>query len=249
MQRGCTNCPMNHSLHSVHSLGRDEELAQTKQTYGTALTKLIKKVEKLEQTVKSTQARRRFRIVVSDDEEDEGTSWIQEDISDIARRLVMILRCARRRRASELVEDQWGIVVVKKREKMLRYHAQLNRPYSVAEVRKNMVIPLFEKDMDQIQSFAPMDSEKEKDSEKKGSRKKSLARKEHSLVKKQSEGKEFSMEIESLDTKYPIVDWKTHDVMDYTELVRKVMQHQDPPEGYDLMLWEDLKILFQPVKK
>ncbi|GJT16590.1 putative ribonuclease H-like domain-containing protein [Tanacetum coccineum] len=64
-----------------------------------------KKVKKLEQTVKSTQARRRFRIVVSDDKEsledpskqgrkiikidqdpsislvqDEGTSWIQEDI-------------------------------------------------------------------------------------------------------------------------------------------------------------------------
>ncbi|GJW31172.1 hypothetical protein Tco_0051204 [Tanacetum coccineum] len=92
-------------LHSVHSIGRDEELAQTKQTYGTALTKLIKKVKKLEQTVKSTQTRRRFRIVVFDDEEDledpskqgkkitdidqdpsislvqdEGTSWIQEDI-------------------------------------------------------------------------------------------------------------------------------------------------------------------------
>ncbi|GJT62843.1 hypothetical protein Tco_1006376 [Tanacetum coccineum] len=47
----------------------EAELAQTKQTYGTALTKLIKKVKKLEQTVKSTQARRRFRIVVSDDEE------------------------------------------------------------------------------------------------------------------------------------------------------------------------------------
>ncbi|GJR73561.1 putative ribonuclease H-like domain-containing protein [Tanacetum coccineum] len=87
--------PMPHEspLHSVHSLGRDEgslslseltvlctnlsnkvtsleaELAQTKQTYGTALTKLIKKVKKLEQTVKSSQSRRRFRIVVSSDEE------------------------------------------------------------------------------------------------------------------------------------------------------------------------------------
>ncbi|GKE29286.1 hypothetical protein Tco_1444670 [Tanacetum coccineum] len=123
--------PMPHKLplHSVYSLGRDEgslslskltvlctnlsnkvtsleaELAQIKQTYGTALTKLIKKVKKLEHTVKSTQARKRIRIVVSDDEEgledpskqgrkiteidqdpsillvhDEGTSWIQEDI-------------------------------------------------------------------------------------------------------------------------------------------------------------------------
>ncbi|GJU08833.1 copia protein, partial [Tanacetum coccineum] len=78
----------------------EEELARTKQTYGTALTKLIKRVKKLEQT-----ARRRIGIVVSDDKEglkdpskqgrkiteidqdpsislvqDEGTSWIQEDI-------------------------------------------------------------------------------------------------------------------------------------------------------------------------
>ncbi|GJZ65440.1 hypothetical protein Tco_0622136 [Tanacetum coccineum] len=148
---------------------------------------------------------------------------------------------------------------------VLRYHAQLNRPYYVAKVRKNMVMylknqggykmnyfkgmkyedirPIFEKVWDQIQSFAPMDSEKEKDSEKKGSRKKSLARK--SVGEKQSEEstkrqkieddvekeelkayldlvprEEFAMEIESLATKYPI--------------------------SYDLMLWGDLKIIFEP---
>ncbi|GKA52322.1 hypothetical protein Tco_0745518 [Tanacetum coccineum] len=50
--------------------GNDEgKLKQTKQTYGAALTKLIKKVKKLEQTVKTSQARRRAKIVVSDDEE------------------------------------------------------------------------------------------------------------------------------------------------------------------------------------
>ncbi|GKD74572.1 hypothetical protein Tco_1332854 [Tanacetum coccineum] len=64
---------------------------------------------------------------------------------------------------------------------VLRYHAQLNRPYSVAEVRNNMVLylknqggykmnyfkvmkyedirPIFEKVWDQIQSFVLMDSE------------------------------------------------------------------------------------------
>ncbi|GKB76308.1 putative ribonuclease H-like domain-containing protein [Tanacetum coccineum] len=121
---------------------------------------------------------------------------------------------------------------------VLRYHAQLNRPYSVAEVRKNMVMYLknqggykmnyfkgmkyedirhiFEKVWDQIQSFAPMDSEKEKDSEKKGSRKKSLARKR--AGEKQSEEiprEEFAMEIESFATKYLIVDWKTHVLIEY----------------------------------
>ncbi|GKE81773.1 hypothetical protein Tco_1551773, partial [Tanacetum coccineum] len=78
--------------------------------------------------------------------------------------------------------------------------------------------PIFEKVWDQIQSFAPKDSEKEKDSEKKGSRKKSLVRKR--AGEKQSEEstkddvekeelkayldlvprEEFAMEIESLAT-------------------------------------------------
>ncbi|GKE29967.1 hypothetical protein Tco_1445351 [Tanacetum coccineum] len=48
----------------------ETELKQTKQTYGAAFTKLIKRVKKLEQTVKASQARRRTRIVASDDEED-----------------------------------------------------------------------------------------------------------------------------------------------------------------------------------
>ncbi|GKD13925.1 hypothetical protein Tco_1198332, partial [Tanacetum coccineum] len=72
----------------------EAELAQTKQTYGTALTKLIKKVKKLEQTVKSTQARRRFRIVASEDIE------IQEKISDDNE---VVLE---EEEPTELVEDQ-----------------------------------------------------------------------------------------------------------------------------------------------
>ncbi|GKF15602.1 hypothetical protein Tco_0057064 [Tanacetum coccineum] len=85
--------PHESPLYSVHSLGRDEgslslnelmdmctslsekveglesELKQTKQTYSTALTKLILRVKKLEKIVKITKARRRARIVVSEDEE------------------------------------------------------------------------------------------------------------------------------------------------------------------------------------
>ncbi|GJU41310.1 hypothetical protein Tco_1194267 [Tanacetum coccineum] len=75
---------------------------------------------------------------------------------------------------------------------MLRYHDLQNRPFSVAEVMKNMCMyvknqggykmshfkgmsyeeirPIFERVCDQIQSFVPMDSEKEKGSEKKTKR-------------------------------------------------------------------------------
>ncbi|GKC99268.1 hypothetical protein Tco_1169543 [Tanacetum coccineum] len=87
--------PMPHEspLHSVHSLGRDKgslslneltvlctslskkveslefELKQTKKTYSTALTKLILRVKKLENTIKTTKARRRARVVFSEDED------------------------------------------------------------------------------------------------------------------------------------------------------------------------------------
>ncbi|GJW95077.1 ribonuclease H-like domain-containing protein [Tanacetum coccineum] len=45
-------------------------MKQTKLTYDAAYTKLIKKVKKLENKFKSSQARRRARIIVSDDEDD-----------------------------------------------------------------------------------------------------------------------------------------------------------------------------------
>ncbi|GJW02128.1 hypothetical protein Tco_1560984 [Tanacetum coccineum] len=119
-----------------------------------------------------------------------------------------------------------------------------------------------------------MDSEdKEKGSKKKtgGSRKKTLARKR--TCEKQSDQsakrqktkyenekeelkayldlvprEEFAMGIESLATKYPIVNWKTHDVMDLHRLVEE-WYVTSRPEGYDLMLWGDLRILFQPDEK
>ncbi|GKA25469.1 putative ribonuclease H-like domain-containing protein [Tanacetum coccineum] len=79
--------------------------------------------------------------------------------------------------------------------------------------------PIFERVWDQNQAFVPKYSKIEKEvmkrpgfglqqeSSKKtgGSRKKTLARKR--AVEKQ---KEFAIKIESLGTKYPIVDWKTH---------------------------------------
>ncbi|GJS00219.1 ribonuclease H-like domain-containing protein [Tanacetum coccineum] len=66
----------------VESLETD--LKQTKLTYGAAYTKLIKKVKKLENKVKSSQARRRARIIVSDDEDDlEDPSKRERKIAEI----------------------------------------------------------------------------------------------------------------------------------------------------------------------
>ncbi|GKD82292.1 hypothetical protein Tco_1349131, partial [Tanacetum coccineum] len=48
----------------------ETDLRQTKKVYGDVFTRLIKKVKKLEKTVKISQAIRRSRVVISDDEED-----------------------------------------------------------------------------------------------------------------------------------------------------------------------------------
>ncbi|GJW60670.1 hypothetical protein Tco_0110005 [Tanacetum coccineum] len=48
----------------------ETDLRQTKKVYGDAFTRLVKKVKKLEKTVKTSQARRRSRVVISDDEEE-----------------------------------------------------------------------------------------------------------------------------------------------------------------------------------
>ncbi|GKC47079.1 hypothetical protein Tco_1064801, partial [Tanacetum coccineum] len=107
--------PRESPLQSVHSFGRDEgslslneltvlctsltkkveglesELKKTKQTYNVALIKLIKRVKKLEQTIKTSQAKRRTKVVIADDKEDEedtskqGRSLIEELDMDAAK--------------------------------------------------------------------------------------------------------------------------------------------------------------------
>ncbi|GJV03059.1 hypothetical protein Tco_1336628 [Tanacetum coccineum] len=178
---------------------------------------------------------------------------------------------------------------------VLRYHALQNRPYSVAEVRKNTVMylknqagykqsffkgmkheeirPIFEKVWDQTLTFVPIDSEVKE----KGTEKKSGGTKKKTLDKKRAR-EEFAMDFQSLATKFPIVNWKTYvlaenfmyyqifradgssknykifsemlddfdrqDVLDLYRLV-KARYMTSSTEGYDLMLWGDLKTLFE----
>ncbi|GJU25745.1 hypothetical protein Tco_1164366 [Tanacetum coccineum] len=78
----------------------ETELKQTKQTYGAALTKLIKKAKKLEQTVKTIQARRRAKIVSSQEDQSEdqlGVLSATKVLTDAAKKNVNTY--TRRRRA------------------------------------------------------------------------------------------------------------------------------------------------------
>ncbi|GJS36903.1 hypothetical protein Tco_0535285 [Tanacetum coccineum] len=207
---------------------------------------------------------------------------------------------------------------------MLRYHTLHNRPFYVAEVRKNMCMylknqrgyklshfkgmsyedirPIFKRVWDQNQAFVPKGYEIEKEVMKRsgfdlqqefvkedeassfvqkkparGSRNKSLSRKR--ARETLSEEKEESLNIESLATKYLIVDWETQilandkyyhqikradrsvkhykifslmlydfvrqDVLELYRLVKERFQTASP-EGYDLLLWGDLKTMIEP---
>ncbi|GKA19663.1 hypothetical protein Tco_0699578 [Tanacetum coccineum] len=97
--------PNESPLHVVHSHGSDEgslklielmnlvtklserigvledDLKRTKQTYSAAFTKLILRIKKLESKVKTGKARKRARVVLSEDEEDDSSKQgrIDED--------------------------------------------------------------------------------------------------------------------------------------------------------------------------
>ncbi|GJT98859.1 retrovirus-related pol polyprotein from transposon TNT 1-94 [Tanacetum coccineum] len=51
----------------------EDDLKKTKQTYSSAFTKLILRIKKLETTVKTGKARKRARVVLSEDEEDDSS--------------------------------------------------------------------------------------------------------------------------------------------------------------------------------
>ncbi|GJU82240.1 hypothetical protein Tco_1284605 [Tanacetum coccineum] len=60
----------------------EDDLKRTKQTYSTSFTKLILRIKKLESKVKTGKARKRARVVLSNDEEDDSSKQ-ERKISDI----------------------------------------------------------------------------------------------------------------------------------------------------------------------
>ncbi|GJR14784.1 putative ribonuclease H-like domain-containing protein [Tanacetum coccineum] len=136
-----------------------------------------------------------------------------------------------------------------------------------AALIEQMEDKLYKKEQQWINDFVPMsdDSGKKDDSSS-----------------KQEESNDIAIDVESLATKYPIVDWKTYilienmmyyqiiradgsfknykifsevlddfnrkDVMDLHRLVKE-RYGITSPEGYDLLLWGDLKTLFVPCEE
>ncbi|GJR29380.1 hypothetical protein Tco_1105612 [Tanacetum coccineum] len=161
---------------------------------------------------------------------------------------------------------------------MLRYHALQNRSFSVAEVKKNMCMYLknqggykmghfkgmsyeeirhiFERVWDQVQSFVPMDSEKEKElvQEQPNEDSKADELSQEQLQQMMLIVPEEGMHIEALQIKYPIIDWEVHskDTIKFWKIIRvgnhtKVYQvFEDMLKNFDK---EDLDKLWSLVKE
>ncbi|GJY61774.1 retrovirus-related pol polyprotein from transposon TNT 1-94 [Tanacetum coccineum] len=227
--------PMPHEspLHSVHLLGRDE--GTDKEDYSTALARLILRVKKLEKNVKTCKARRRARIVISEDED------VVEDSSKQGRKISDI--------------DTYPTISLVQPQQDMEYDFNVSTaeglttasiPVTTTSASISTVSPPRVSTAEDISGAETLvyisqeehvnvseESRKEKGSEKKsgGRRKKLLARKraiktlnEESAKKQKLEDdaekeelqvylnivpEEESLDVESLATKYPIVDWET----------------------------------------
>ncbi|GJS87054.1 hypothetical protein Tco_0769690 [Tanacetum coccineum] len=104
-----------------------------------------------------------------------------------------------------------------------------------------------------IDSFVPMDSEVVEGSKSQAKGKDDAEKAELELCLEIVPRDDEAINVESLATKYPIVDWKTHiltedkihDVLDLYRLVKERFETTSP-EGYDRLLWGDLITLFEP---
>ncbi|GJT88200.1 hypothetical protein Tco_1069917 [Tanacetum coccineum] len=199
--------PHDSTLPRVHSLGSDESsmtlneltvlcttlskkveslesnLEQTKLTYGTAYTKLIMKVKKLENRIKSSKARRRFRLIVSEDEEiytaepDINTANVPVStagaevstanlkVKTAAERLVYIRRSAKKRKdkgkaiMKEAEPDNIQAQIKADEELAQKLQAEERGKFS-KKLSFDEIKELFETTMKKVKDFVPMESDR-----------------------------------------------------------------------------------------
>ncbi|GJV80416.1 hypothetical protein Tco_1516286 [Tanacetum coccineum] len=116
-------------------LALETDLQQTKKVYSTTVTKLIMKVKRLEKIVKSSKARRRAKIIVSDDEKVLEDSFKQgrmiDDIDQDAR--ITLVTPTKTSTQEDHPEDQLGVLsAAKVLTDVARVHAYSRRRRTVS---------------------------------------------------------------------------------------------------------------------
>ncbi|GJS67687.1 hypothetical protein Tco_0682252 [Tanacetum coccineum] len=149
---------------------------------------------------------------------------------------------------------------------VIRYHALQNRPRSIAEVRKNMMVylknqggykmkdfkgmsyddirPIFEKVWDQIHSFVPMDSEEEVPRLKRAGQDVETKPAKRQRTKESRQSHEIYQVFEDM-----LKNFDRDDMDKLWSLVRERYNSSGLAEDKKIELWVELKMLFEPDAK
>nr|GEW14022.1 hypothetical protein [Tanacetum cinerariifolium] len=253
-------------------------LLKTKLTYGVAYTKLILRVKKLEHKVKTCQHRRKARVVLSDDEEDsedpskqgrkiaeidvnpsislvqdEGTLWIQEDFKIQGRTSADTVILLDQEEPTELVEDlgsgekgekEISTVILKKKSKMqleqerLRHKEAIRLQEQIFEEERQRIVRDTKIAKQLQEAIAEADSAHDIDWN------------DPADVTEEEATSAYEKEKEELRLSLKII-YNDDSEVNYEPLSRKfpVERFPDHPlEGHDLLLWGDLRMIFDPDK-
>ncbi|GJS88077.1 hypothetical protein Tco_0770713 [Tanacetum coccineum] len=243
--------PHDLPLHTVHSHGSDEgrlqlnelmnlvtkisdrigalevDLKKTKKTYSSAYTKLILRVKKLESQLKTGKARRKARVVLSDDE------VIEDDSSKQGRKLSEEEVQEKASTETELfIQEVTPTEVIQAQEGVRKGSAEVVS----AACKKGT-------DSEDVPIVSTAEQRKRKDDGKllvteSEPRKKSMKRDRTERLRDGS-SKNYKILSEMLE------DFDRQDVEELYKLVKE-RYSTSRPEGYDLMLWGDLHTLFEP---
>nr|GEU73699.1 hypothetical protein [Tanacetum cinerariifolium] len=173
-------------------------------------------------------------------------------------------RTAREKAAEQEAKDATLIEQIEDKERGSLMHKKLNKLETSHQPKLNSKTRWEHK---WINDFVPMDFKEVNDSKQQAESSKKRSRadhdkesvKKHKLDEDDAEKEELracldivlvddiAINVESLATKYPIVDWKTHTltehmIQDIINLYMLVKERYETtsPEGYDLLLWGDL---------
>ncbi|GJX91976.1 hypothetical protein Tco_0345302 [Tanacetum coccineum] len=191
--------------------------------------------------------------------------------------------------AEELTHEEQEKYTIEERARLLAEFFERRKKQLAAERAEK----LYEREKNWIDDFKPIDDDSQQQAESTKKRPRAYSEEESSKKQKLEEDNDaekeelrdsmdvaprddVAIDVESLATKYPIVDWKTHilnenmmyyqiirgdgsskifsemfddfdrqDVIDLHRLVNERYETTSPGE-YDLLLWGDLKTLFEP---
>ncbi|GJS34583.1 putative ribonuclease H-like domain-containing protein [Tanacetum coccineum] len=268
--------PHDSPLHAVHSHGSDEgslklqelmnlvttlsdrigvleaDLLKTKQTYSSAYTMLILRVKKLESQIKTGKARRQDRVVLSDER------ILKKILPNRTKNTRSVTSRVTYNDIRPIFEKIWDFN---------QSIEPMDTEQGSGKQKSPQKSPAKEKSPEKVVEEV-FETLKEVVKEPGAKRKKSIPRKstrkrqkmEVDAEKEDLKGfldiiprEEVPIEVESISTKFPIMDWKTyvltetfiHDVEELYRLVKE-RYRASRPEGHNLMLWGDLHTLFEP---